>query len=393
MKYETWDTGGTASTLLSTTYYYYNDVGNVTRVVTNAAGSDVYNATLFGYAKNQATVSFVVGETWSSTTYAVSYAREFRYDGARQRYLNRELDPVALQSRGTLVAVQDTWTDYDGGDAYGDFLVDYDTGAAHNTRSYEPGMATFGWYDDGISELPVPDASTVAYLGTDLIGTTRHMTDVNNAVIDPVVYTAFGERIDGTNHRYGYAGAWGYQSHSFGEVGPPLDPDTVFPYLHVGARYYDPATGRFLQRDPIGVRGGLNLYLYAGANPLIFVDPDGLDFWGSVGGAFLDVTGGRGTTFLDRWGNRMRGRTVPGGAASGAGTAANARRRKGIPGPGARRTTHRWARSLRNRGFRRSARFARRAGPIAMACGGLVDVYILAKEGIYGYYNVPPGMY
>jgi len=28
-----------------------------------------------------------------------------------------------------------------------------------------------------------------------------------------------------------------------------------------------------------------------------------------------------------------------------------------------------------------------------MACGGLVDVYVLAKEGIYGYYDIPPGMY
>jgi len=45
--------------------------------------------------------------------------------------------------------------------------------------------------------------------------------------------------------------------------------------MHVGARYYDPATGRFLQRDPIGVQGGLNVYQYAAGTPTIAVDPDG----------------------------------------------------------------------------------------------------------------------
>jgi RHS repeat-associated protein len=41
-------------------------------------------------------------------------------------------------------------------------------------------------------------------------------------------------------------------------------------------RYYDPATGRFTQQDPIGLAGGLNLYGYAGGDPVNFSDPFGL---------------------------------------------------------------------------------------------------------------------
>jgi RHS repeat-associated protein len=42
-------------------------------------------------------------------------------------------------------------------------------------------------------------------------------------------------------------------------------------------RYYDPEIGRYISSDPIGLRGGLNTYLYARATPLRYIDPTGLD--------------------------------------------------------------------------------------------------------------------
>jgi len=42
-------------------------------------------------------------------------------------------------------------------------------------------------------------------------------------------------------------------------------------------RCYDARLGRFLQRDPILLRGGLNLYAYAAGNPVRYADPDGLE--------------------------------------------------------------------------------------------------------------------
>lgn len=42
-------------------------------------------------------------------------------------------------------------------------------------------------------------------------------------------------------------------------------------------RYYDAGTGRFVTRDPIGYKGGINLYGFAGNNPVNESDPSGFD--------------------------------------------------------------------------------------------------------------------
>jgi RHS repeat-associated protein len=41
-------------------------------------------------------------------------------------------------------------------------------------------------------------------------------------------------------------------------------------------RYYDPARGRYLTPDPLGLAGGANGYAYAGVNPMKYIDPSGL---------------------------------------------------------------------------------------------------------------------
>lgn len=46
--------------------------------------------------------------------------------------------------------------------------------------------------------------------------------------------------------------------------------------IYYRARHYDPSIGRFIQRDPIGFRGGLNFYAYVRNNPVNFTDPNGL---------------------------------------------------------------------------------------------------------------------
>ncbi len=45
--------------------------------------------------------------------------------------------------------------------------------------------------------------------------------------------------------------------------------------IYMRARYYDPATGQFLQRDPVGYGDSVNLYAGFGHNPISFRDPAG----------------------------------------------------------------------------------------------------------------------
>ena len=54
--------------------------------------------------------------------------------------------------------------------------------------------------------------------------------------------------------------------------------------LYMRARYYNPYICRFLNPDPSGFAGGLNMYAFADGNPISMTDPFGLGAVGDEGG-------------------------------------------------------------------------------------------------------------
>ena len=73
-------------------------------------------------------------------------------------------------------------------------------------------------------------------------------------------------------------------------TGRRLDPETGL--YHLRARDYAPGIGRFVQPDPIGIAGGINLYAYVGNDPLNATDPWGLWALPAAGAAFGGLSGG-----------------------------------------------------------------------------------------------------
>jgi RHS repeat-associated protein len=98
----------------------------------------------------------------------------------------------------------------------------------------------------------------------DGLGTVTELTDSAGVTAKSYAYDAWGNQIETT----------GTVENPYTYTGRELDAETGLYYYR--ARYYDPQIGRFLQKDPIGFKDALNLYLYVRANPASLVDPTGL---------------------------------------------------------------------------------------------------------------------
>jgi RHS repeat-associated protein len=127
-----------------------------------------------------------------------------------------------------------------------------------------------------LGDIPVatlrPDGSggvLLYYVHTDHLNTPRLVTDVSNNI------------------------RWRWDSDPFGTTQPNQNPSGLgmfeynlrFPGQQydavVGLHYnyfrdYDPAVGRYVESDPIGLEGGLNTYTYVGSMPSMAIDASGL---------------------------------------------------------------------------------------------------------------------
>ena len=77
--------------------------------------------------------------------------------------------------------------------------------------------------------------------------------------------------------------------------------DTTTALYYNRARYYDAGVGRFISEDPIGADGGLNLYAYAGGDPVNFRDPDGMSALPTECYGHLEVVSHEGEVLSATW--------------------------------------------------------------------------------------------
>ena len=144
---------------------------------------------------------------------------------------------------------------YDGNDLVGE----YSGGALARQQVHGPGV------DEPIATF---EGGAWTYLYADERGSVVALADVggNRSWINS--YGPYGEPgLGPPGQQLGQKGRFGFTGQAY------------FPEVKLydfKARTYSPYHGRFLQADPIGTAGGMNLYEYAGGDPVNDSDPDGL---------------------------------------------------------------------------------------------------------------------
>jgi RHS repeat-associated protein len=221
----------------------------------------------YGYDNNgNQTARIVPGatdKTWTQTwDYENRLTKVEKVKGTERRTVTFSYDPfgrrIGKQTETVVDGVTSTKTTsyvYD----HEDIVLEITTDGSTTTKT----VYTHG---PGIDEpLAMERNGSYYYYHADGLGSVTAITDQSKTVVQ----------------RYGY--------DTFGAIMEVADPGFVQPYTYTArewdretglyyyrARYYDPVEGRFIQRDPMGFRGGINLYSYVDNSPILYGDPFGL---------------------------------------------------------------------------------------------------------------------
>jgi RHS repeat-associated protein len=125
-------------------------------------------------------------------------------------------------------------------------------------------------YEDADSLVPLAQRKLVAGATSDWVYLVKDHGEAPEELVD-----GSGVAIARSSHTPHGEWTWlsgSAESTSFRFAGQSADPETGLHYNRY--RYYDPALGRFLSKDPILLAGGFNAYRY-GPNPIGWADPMG----------------------------------------------------------------------------------------------------------------------
>ncbi|PHZ84030.1 hypothetical protein CRD36_13970 [Paremcibacter congregatus] len=129
---------------------------------------------------------------------------------------------------------------YDGADMVGEYNS---SGALARRYVHGPGLdAPLVWYEGS-------GTSSRRWLHADARGSIVAVTGTNGAALETVQYDPYGVPSSYGGSRFLYTGQMSLPEAEL---------------YHYKARTYAPSLGRFLQADPIGYAGGMNLYAYVG---------------------------------------------------------------------------------------------------------------------------------
>ncbi len=125
-------------------------------------------------------------------------------------------------------------------------------------------LIAFYVYDGAGLVAKISSSNEYYFYHYDGLGSTIAISNSNGAVVNEYCYSPEGlvgaqETIP---NPFQYVGRFGVMAEGNG-------------LYYMGVRYYDPEVGRFINKDPIGYFGGLNLFTYVGNNPANFIDPNG----------------------------------------------------------------------------------------------------------------------
>jgi RHS repeat-associated protein len=157
-------------------------------------------------------------------------------------------------------------------------------------------------YADGRNPIAMVQAGSKYYLTYDQVGSLRAVYDDQGVLQGEIVYDSFGNELSNT--------LAGEMLIPFGFAGGISDRETGL--VRFGYRDYDPGVGRWTAKDPIFFEGGQNnLYVYVNNNPIMLVDPTGLnalvDFIAGQKGDVLDQILGSASNFAAGFGDTLTG--------------------------------------------------------------------------------------
>lgn len=107
-------------------------------------------------------------------------------------------------------------------------------------------------------------SDATSYYQTDGIGSVTSLSNGDGALGNTYTYDSYGKQTAST----------GTLTNPFRYTAREFDPETSLYFYR--ARYYDPASGRFINEDPLGFSIGPNSYTYVGNDAAGQSDPTGL---------------------------------------------------------------------------------------------------------------------